>query len=247
MTSKGLTATIQIEERVHARGVGSEALFDCPVIKLVSYVFENHPQRAFEILRRPISLNWTPKPISLSVIQVLAKRWTLDAPTMQSFLLIPDKLPGPKFSDRQRDFQKKWIGKAFPSQVPEQIKLLREAESLVSVTETRHQSSRPIVTIIADQNGVVASVGWNLRSENRLWHAELVAVHGLLPMENRGVGSLQVYTSLQPCRMCASYILRLCSDLNIPVDVFYREADDGPKAKNTGLELRQRLLSDGVS
>lgn len=243
--SQELSATIRIDVGHNARALGSNRVFDCPVIKLVSYVFEAYPRNAFEILRRPISLNAVPGPEALSVIQVLAKRWTLDP--QSEFTLIPEVCLKPVLNDDQIEFQERYLGKRFPTDPLAQAGLLMQAEALVTTASKRHQSSRPIATFITNQENRILSIGWNLRSHNPVWHAELVAVHGLTSLvwiESPGA-TVKVFTSLQPCRMCASYLIRLAVELGAQLDVFYLRPDDGPKAKNTGLEACQRpLVSD---
>ena len=234
------TATVQAGDKLYLQARGSSELFDCPVLKLVRVVFQDHGPSAFSILRRPIALNFDPDPVALSLIQVMAKRWVLKT-ISTDIQEVPDGLGPLVLNVKQVAFHNSWIGKTLDC-LPE---ALLQAEALVSLGEKRFNSSRPIATFLTDESYRILSVGWNLRSQNRLWHSELVALrflieaHRLDPFKMR---RLNVVTSLQPCRLCAAYILATAEKLGAELTIRYLRPDKGPKAKNTGLEGLQTLI-----
>lgn len=100
---------------------------------------------------------------------------------------------------------------------------------------------RPVVAVLAGPDGRILYAARNAGGANRTLHAELCLVqgHGALP------AGATVYTSLQPCRMCAAILVDAAAG---PLAVRYLEPDPGRLATRTALQDRhweQRMTPRG--
>jgi tRNA(Arg) A34 adenosine deaminase TadA len=95
-----------------------------------------------------------------------------------------------------------------------------------------HLSPRCVVALLVDKDGHVIAANVNTNAGSQMRHAE---VNLLLAMASRGINRIPagatIYTSLKPCRMCASLILSVQEDCS-PLRVVTLADDEGRHGKH---------------
>jgi tRNA(Arg) A34 adenosine deaminase TadA len=88
------------------------------------------------------------------------------------------------------------------------------------------------VALLVDKDGHVIAANVNTNAGSQMRHAE---VNLLLAMASRGINRIPagatIYTSLKPCRMCASLILSVQEDCS-PLRVVTLADDEGRHGKH---------------
>jgi tRNA(Arg) A34 adenosine deaminase TadA len=217
--------------------------------RLISGVSDQFPQEARRLLRQRIFTNAPLSPLCQGTLAVVAKRCTAGLTP-----IAPDRgrlpLQGRKLIEVRPVEERSGAAPAF--QLPDQIgsrdphaASMQLALSLAQTREhgqvsRRYLKDRPVAALLVDAHFKVLAVGLNEAQSNKTLHAEVRLIQNF---QRRAIAQSQspllppgarIYTTLQPCRMCAGWIQTCAEDIR-SLSIFYAEVDPGPHAQNSSL------------
>ena len=232
---------------VFARGQsGTEDPFASPVTRLIYGINEDFGEERFRLLRTRI---YTDHPLTTwdqSLVKVCGKRISPSA-TFETAITTAnrvidcgkDPIAG-KNSSRCQEL----LGTALAHDDGIQlVTSLTAAETRAYEGTKRHQAPRAVAAALVDKDGKLLGAAVNSNARCQMLHAEL---NLLLNLAKQGISRVPdgatLYTSLKPCRMCASLILALASATpeGVPPRIKIISAED-----DKGSFGRHRLL-DGL-
>ena len=200
-----------------------------PVLDLVQAVWELAPRTAHLTLRRRIRTTDPVTPTDRAIADVAAKRVV----HVQGFPAEnpPSCVDVGAYAARARDTAKLATVDPGETLVPRDI--LGWIASLVpnGADLPLARRDRPVVAVLADPSGRVLAAARNAGGLNRSLHAEVCLVQGFGTLP---AGST-VFTSLQPCRMCAAILVDASAG---PIFVRWLHPDPGKLASRTVLQAR---------
>ena len=235
-------------------------LLESAITRLIQGIYDEHPEQARQLLRHRIFSTAEPTLLDQAMVKVAARKLTslldsngdslpldpaetdseqaplaglfdacsfheVSARTAQPLLLGYPNLPE---------------GLTLPSQPVEAAptlwnELLTQLTHIGAKKQERHQSDRPISTVLLSSEGHLIAWAHNRSSENPTHHAELSLLLDWARTHSSPIppGSV-LLCSLKPCKMCAAAIVQAASGQNLKV--YYFLDDPGPLAKNTALD-----------
>lgn len=196
------------------------------VLELALAVWERAPHRAHTLLRQRIRTVHPLEPLDRDVLVVAARRAAQVPPAR-------GPVPGP-LVDLAADLAAaeariRSAATAAEGRMPPDAAAFLAALVPPAAPRPPAERDRPVIALLADDEGRIVGAARNAGGANRVLHAELNLVYG------RRLAGGTLYTSLQPCRMCAALIVAAAE---APVAVRYLEADPGRLARNTALQAR---------
>ncbi|MEZ0391890.1 MAG: Bd3614 family nucleic acid deaminase [Pseudobdellovibrionaceae bacterium] len=217
------------------------------VVKLIQFLFDEHVDFSFFILRNRIFTTSKLSPMCEGMVQLAAKRATGEIIAKTWDLLIAEEKieVGPPDQHLLRSKHLIEVNWKHPQKIEDPIEADFYLQNLISQIprgEILHDFNRPIAALICSADGELLSWSVNHNSKNKTLHAEVAAVQKYFHQWSKKLPvDCIVYTSLKPCRMCAGMITEMAEDPN-RLQAIYFQDDPGPLARNTELEKRQRLL-----
>lgn len=209
-----------------------------PVLDLVQAIWELDPRLAHLALRRRIRTTDPVTPADRAICDVAAKRVCRVDGAPGNPLTSVDLGPYAARARERAAAASISVGARFvpPDPAAWVASLVPAGDDLPLA-----RRDRPVVAVLAGPDGTILHAARNAGGANRTLHAEvcLVQGHGALP------AGATVYTSLQPCRMCAAILVDAAKG---PISVRYLEPDPGRLATRTALQDRhweQRMAAIG--
>ncbi len=198
-----------------------------PSLALAQAIWEHLPGRAHAALRSRLRVVGEPDGFDRAVAAVVGKRVVGVAPGAGA---------APPWVDLGAAWQRaQWrvAAAARPGEgrVPDAVAAWLRAQIPAAAPGRWVDRDRPVVAVLADAEGRVLRSAVNVGGANRTLHAELclVQAHGALP------AGATVYTSLQPCRLCAAALVDAATGA---LAVRYLVPDPGRLATRTALQDR---------
>lgn len=216
------------------------------VVKLIQFLFDQHVDHTFFILRNRIFCTTALTSMCEGMVQLAAKRATgeVKARDHKMELSAPWIEVGSETIHSlktRHPFEIDWRAPEFVRDAIEAHHYLQELVSKIPRGEILHDFNRPIAAFICSAEGMLLSWAVNNNSKNKTLHAEVAAIQKYFETHQKLLpAGARIYTSLKPCRMCAGMIFEMAAD-PASLSIMYFQDDPGPLAQNTVLE-RKKLL-----
>lgn len=231
--------------------------FSSPLLKLIHFIYKNHQDIALFILRKRITLNYSPSKFELALIKVTAKRYT-SSETFAFSENIKLKYRDSKNRvstdiDSRMEYSKERESKqGHPKhknnseqlKPNQQIQLTHEEAMGLAIRcskksilrSEKYRSDRQVGAVLLDSQNYLLSTGYNKSSAAKFQHAELDCIRSFWNKNKMFIpAGSKLFVTLKPCRMCAALLFE-CSQAPETLQIFYQHYDPGPLAQNTLLE-----------
>jgi tRNA(Arg) A34 adenosine deaminase TadA len=236
-----------------------------PVVNLIQGIYSNYGNTARQIIRNRIySTIERPSVMCLGMTKVAAKRLTagirpIDHQLRLDLTFINVTRRGQKVV--QQDSLSNYLHQ---HGIPNSLSRLKSHEdfmtlvlqiaSLIPRNPIRYQSDRPIACVLVAPDPTsheekVLSWGISKNASDKTLHAEICMIQDFFQCTGKPLPRhSRIYTSLKPCRMCASMIWH-CTEDRRTLQVYYAENDPGRFGKSTILSpyTPDRLRSNCTS
>jgi deoxycytidylate deaminase len=187
--------------------------FASPVTRLIYGISSEFGEERFRFLRQRIFLLTHPSIWETNLVKVCAKRlstapnFELNGTPTHKQLDIGKNLEPETSATRHTELNGCRLAKTDALKLVSEI-AAEEVRMAQLAGLKRHHSSRPVSALLCDSDDRVLGVAVNTNATCQLRHAE---VNLLLQVAQAGISALpngsKLYTSLKPCRMCASLLL----------------------------------------
>gem|GEM_PF-1609383 len=220
------------------------------VTRLIAGINEEFGEERYRFLRRRILCDGTVSDWDRNLVKVCAKRMSSSAVSSLSLIFpgAPTPFPGEYAGSRQVLEVGMDLGPDPASDRTAHLpEVLDDSGAIASTAriaaaerakfaETKpHLAPRCVAAILVDQDGHLIAANVNTNAGHQMRHAE---VNLLLSMASRDIHRIPrgavLYTSLKPCRMCASLILAMQEGPD-PVRIVALADDPGPHGRHNML------------
>ncbi len=215
-----------------------------PIVNLIQGIYEKFEKeygKARRVLRNRIYTT-TPHPtiMCLGMTKVAAKRLTPGVkPTCHP---IPVSVSYEDVTSQARSHQTFHLNNISTSTAhwshTDFLQFALQLAKKVPRTNTRFRDDRAIASILVqiapeERKNRILALGVNSNSSNKTCHAEVNLIQSYFQKSRQPIPPhSRIYTTLKPCKMCASMIWHCASDLN-SLKIYYAEDDPGPFARDT--------------
>jgi hypothetical protein len=198
------------------------------VTQLIQGIYEQYPDEAIRILRRPIWVNYVPSILCRSMIAIAAKRYSV----MTDWTRLSDDLSLP------------WRQVIYttPPESPRTPSAMDYGEALVWLqglsspkqVEPRYRQDRSVRAVLLNANNQVLLWAENENSRNKTKHAEVQLLQKHFAMTQEGLSEpTTLISSLQCCKMCAGLYWSMHTYPWAHLRAAYIRPEIGPSARDT--------------
>jgi tRNA(Arg) A34 adenosine deaminase TadA len=215
------------------------------VTQLIQSIYNQFPDEALKILRNRIFLNYTPSLMCLSMIQLAAKRYVVDTK-----LIVPgcsQKLEFKTLINSNLDsgnLYEKFEGHLNNQENASQENAFEAALNWLK-SEQNHKKlegksiRKNIKAFLTDTHKSFFLFSENLPNKNKTLHAEVALLQNYYQIKQKGFDSpVELYTSLQCCKMCAAMFWHMHENPLMNLKSFYLTKETGPSARNSILNAK---------
>ncbi|NDG83442.1 MAG: hypothetical protein EBX52_00200 [Proteobacteria bacterium] len=206
--------------------------FPSAVETLVRGVSRQFPGSSLRMLRERIHTNHPPSPVCRGMVRISAKRLTEHPPN--DYHALRESHSGPVTELLEGGSPVFDLGQEYVRGTV--IDSARSVQLLDALCK-RASGPRRVGAFARGPGGELLEYSWSRSESDQTAHAEVnlarvIRENGLYPLP---AGS-SIWTSLEPCAMCAAQILGLVT-VGSPFSVFFREHDTGPAVHETCLVM----------
>lgn len=242
--------------------------------QLIQGIYFNYPEIAYTILRNRIYLNYNPKLMCRAMIQVAAKRYTVDLKLnpllevketnntsvainfkpQQDLSTLNNQELTIQLGLQNKNHTQSCNSSQFSidseySQSKQQLYLDWLKVPIENSANPLYVQSRKVKSflVIPKKNIHIYSINNNV--QNKSLHAEVLLLQNYFSIYKSGFHeSTELYTSLQCCKMCAAMYWHMHSDPLKNARAYYLQAEDGRSSLNSilraGSNSRRELFNN---
>ncbi|WP_186647873.1 Bd3614 family nucleic acid deaminase [Fluviispira vulneris] len=211
-----------------------------PVTILIQGIYREYPDIALRILRNKIFTNYHLTEMCLGMVKVTAKRIAHIKNISEQNILIKDQIIEISLRKYENNLTEEldFLLKKYDSKMKKELNFMQIAQHLakeIKIENEKYESCRQVACLLVDSNRNVISYGLNENSKNKTLHAEINMIQNFYNKNNKILPSgSSIYTTLKPCKMCASMIWH-CAENISDIKVYFLNDDPGTMAKSTVL------------
>ena len=205
--------------------------FSSPVSSLVIGIAERFPAISKRILRERVFTNYLPTPVCEGMIRISAKRMSTLSPHEYSQMKI-------QHSSSLVEIEAFAPRSFFLKEAPTAGTLipLPEVPTLLNLIRNQGSGQKKVGALALGPKGELVHYAWNTGESNPTLHAELNLCLGIQRFQELPLPSgSTIWSTLEPCAMCAAQILNLYAQ-DMSVRVRFLEMDPGTATRNSCLK-----------